>query len=80
MAVLQGDVMVATDPVSTWGGRAHFSDVTLAWMDDTGWYESSSDSRGKLRWGRNAGCSFLTGACNHGQGVTCCATANELCV
>lgn len=55
--------MVAIALPSSWGGRAAFSEATLALLDDTGWYVTNRENAGKLIWGKGAGCSFLTGAC-----------------
>lgn len=55
-------MMVSVNLASSWGGRAVFSDFTLALLDDTGWYVTIRENAGKLIWGKGAGCSFLTGA------------------
>lgn len=76
--------MVSIDPVSTWGGKATFSDVTLAWMDDTGWYVSNKERQGKHLWGHQAGCDFLTTCTQYysnspGQTEYCPAVSTGVC-
>ena len=43
--------------------RAIFSNITLALLEDTGWYSPNWEAAGALKWGRGAGCSMMTGSC-----------------
>lgn len=40
-----------------------FSRVTLALMEDTGWYLVNYEMADPLRWGRNLGCLFTKNSC-----------------
>ncbi|XP_030065551.1 leishmanolysin-like peptidase isoform X2 [Microcaecilia unicolor] len=40
-----------------------FSRITLALMEDTGWYRANYSMAEKLDWGRNKGCDFATKSC-----------------
>lgn len=40
-----------------------FSRITLALMEDTGWYRANYDMAESLEWGRNAGCLFVQNSC-----------------
>ena len=40
-----------------------FSRITLALMEDTGWYKANYDMAESLDWGRNAGCLFAQNSC-----------------
>ena len=40
-----------------------FSRITLALMEDTGWYKVNYDMAETLDWGRNAGCLFVQNSC-----------------
>nr|XP_033801008.1 leishmanolysin-like peptidase isoform X2 [Geotrypetes seraphini] len=40
-----------------------FSRITLALMEDTGWYRANYSMAGKLDWGRNKGCDFAMKSC-----------------
>ncbi|CAD5112099.1 DgyrCDS1340 [Dimorphilus gyrociliatus] len=39
------------------------SSITLALMDDTGWYKADYSMSRDLRWGKNLGCQFATQSC-----------------
>ncbi|EDO33070.1 predicted protein, partial [Nematostella vectensis] len=43
--------------------NAVFSRVTLALMEDTGWYRSNFKMAETLRWGKNLGCLFVNNSC-----------------
>lgn len=40
-----------------------FSRITLALMEDTGWYEANYHKAEPLRWGQNRGCKFVNNSC-----------------
>ncbi|NXS08086.1 LMLN peptidase, partial [Neodrepanis coruscans] len=40
-----------------------FSRITLALMEDTGWYKANYSMAEKLDWGRNKGCDFVMKSC-----------------
>ncbi|NXU77946.1 LMLN peptidase, partial [Oreotrochilus melanogaster] len=40
-----------------------FSRITLALMEDTGWYRANYSMAEKLDWGRNKGCDFVLKSC-----------------
>ncbi len=40
-----------------------FSRITLALMEDTGWYTANYEMAEKLDWGRNSGCIFAQNSC-----------------
>lgn len=40
-----------------------FSRITLALMEDTGWYEANYDMAEPLRWGKGYGCTFAQNSC-----------------
>lgn len=40
-----------------------FSRITLALMEDTGWYEANYDMAEPLIWGKNLGCVFAKNSC-----------------
>jgi hypothetical protein len=60
----QGDLMVATNLFSVYGRRATMSRVTLAFMEDSGWYLPFWDAAGHLDWGHEAGCDFIGQTCS----------------
>ena len=39
------------------------SEITLAFMEDTGWYKTNYYTGGLFRFGKNRGCSFITEKC-----------------
>jgi len=45
------------------GSPRTFSGLNLALMEDSGWYEANWGREGKLKWGKNQGCTFASGAC-----------------
>jgi hypothetical protein len=59
----QGDLMVATNLFSVYGRRATMSRVTLAFMEDSGWYVPFWENAGLLDWGLGAGCAFVEKTC-----------------
>jgi Leishmanolysin. len=42
-----------------------YSRLTLALMEDTGWYSANYSMAQPLAWGRNLGCEFVTRSCKH---------------
>lgn len=40
-----------------------FSRITLALMEDTGWYKANYSMASPLTWGRNLGCNFVKKSC-----------------
>ena len=51
---------------STSSHHAAFSPMTLAAMEDSGWYKANYSVATGLIWGRNRGCGFVTGECVDG--------------
>lgn len=64
LLLLQGELMVATNMFAVYGKPATMSRITLAFMQDTGWYDVNWDSAGFLDWGWQAGCTFAQGTCD----------------
>ena len=64
---------------STSSHHAAFSALTLAAMEDSGWYRANYSVATGLIWGRNRGCAFVTGECIiNGQAVDgYCDTAGQ---
>ncbi|XP_075222194.1 leishmanolysin-like peptidase, invadolysin [Lycorma delicatula] len=42
-----------------------YSRLTLALMEDTGWYKANYSMAQELTWGRNLGCDFVTKSCKN---------------
>lgn len=42
-----------------------YSRLTLAMMEDTGWYTANYSMAQPLHWGHNLGCNFAMGSCAH---------------
>jgi len=42
-----------------------YSRLTLALMEDTGWYRANYSLAQDLSWGKNLGCDFVTKSCKH---------------
>ena len=59
----QGELMVATNLFAAYGKPATMSRLTLAFMEDTGWYDADWGAAGFLDWGYRAGCGFASGTC-----------------
>eukprot|EP00929_Paragymnodinium_shiwhaense_P065339 TRINITY_DN32767_c0_g1_i1.p1 TRINITY_DN32767_c0_g1~~TRINITY_DN32767_c0_g1_i1.p1 ORF type:complete len:1319 (+),score=185.65 TRINITY_DN32767_c0_g1_i1:128-4084(+) len=55
---LNGDMM--TPHVHT---SPHFSEISLALMEDTGWYKPDYSFAAELHYGRDKGCDFVFGPC-----------------
>lgn len=60
----QGELMVATNLFAVYGKPATMSRITLAFMQDTGWYDVDMDAAGFLNWGFQQGCDFVEKTCN----------------
>ncbi|GMH33198.1 hypothetical protein BSKO_01032 [Bryopsis sp. KO-2023] len=60
---LQGELMDPVAGPATLYNRHTISSITLGLIDDSGWYEAVSEKAGYLRWGKDAGCDFLTESC-----------------
>lgn len=43
--------------------EATLSDITLAFLEDSGWYKTNYYTGGLFRYGKNAGCSFINDKC-----------------
>ncbi|EFJ43569.1 hypothetical protein VOLCADRAFT_96170 [Volvox carteri f. nagariensis] len=77
----QGEVMVASTIFAADGSPARVSNLTLAYLDDTGWYVTNRSAAGLLSWGRGAGCDLPTKSCSAymaaapGQKLFCDPTA-----
>ncbi|KAF6250762.1 hypothetical protein COO60DRAFT_749723 [Scenedesmus sp. NREL 46B-D3] len=59
----QGEVMVATNLYDANGGEGTLSRITLALMQDSGWYDVNWAQAGFLDWGWQAGCDFVGKTC-----------------
>jgi hypothetical protein len=62
--LVQGELMVATNLFAVYGKPATMSRITLAFMQDTGWYDVDMEAAGFLNWGHSAGCAFVEKTCN----------------
>lgn len=40
-----------------------FSRITLALMEDSGWYKANYSMASDLKWGKNLGCDFAMRSC-----------------
>jgi len=60
----QGELMVATNLFAVYGKPATMSRITLAFMQDTGWFDVNWDQAGFLDWGYGAGCDFVGMTCD----------------
>lgn len=63
--LLQGDIMVPSLPFSQHSPITRISDMTLSFLEDTGWYVPDYQFGGPLSWGRNAGCTFANSSCSN---------------
>eukprot|EP01132_Coremiostelium_polycephalum_P000787 gene787-978_t len=71
--ILQGELMVANlNP------NMYFSIFTLALLQDTGWYIIDPSYRQNYLFGKNQGCKFLTGRCEHWSKNYFCNDATQL--
>jgi hypothetical protein len=56
--IMNGDIMDASIAKSK-----SISGITLAFMEDTGWYKTNYYTGGLFQFGKNRGCSFITEKC-----------------
>ncbi|XP_074565575.1 LOW QUALITY PROTEIN: uncharacterized protein LOC141822056 [Curcuma longa] len=54
--------------------RSVVSEMTLALLEDSGWYQANYSMAERLDWGRNQGTEFVTSPCNHWKGAYQCNT------
>ncbi|MCL7035439.1 hypothetical protein MKW94_001301 [Papaver nudicaule] len=54
--------------------RSVVSRMTLALLEDSGWYKANYSMADHLDWGRNQGSEFVTYPCNHWKGAYHCNT------
>ena len=69
-----GDYMISSDYT-----EVVMSDITLALLEDTGFYKAKYYTGGLFRFGKNQGCSFLEKKCLYDQGRQT-LFPNEFCV
>ncbi|KAE8718167.1 Metalloendopeptidase / zinc ion binding protein isoform 3 [Hibiscus syriacus] len=56
--------------------RSVVSKMTLALLEDSGWYQANYSMADRLDWGRNQGTDFVTSPCNLWKGAYRCNTTN----
>ncbi|PKI43753.1 hypothetical protein CRG98_035859 [Punica granatum] len=54
--------------------RSVVSKMTLALLEDSGWYEANYSMADRLDWGRNQGTEFVTSRCDQWKGAYHCNT------
>lgn len=54
--------------------RSVVSKMTLALLEDSGWYQANYSMADRLDWGRNQGTEFVTLPCNLWKGAYHCNT------
>ncbi|URE23692.1 metalloendopeptidase metallopeptidase zinc ion binding protein [Musa troglodytarum] len=54
--------------------RSVVSKMTLALLEDSGWYQANYSMADRLDWGWNQGIEFVTSPCNHWKGAYHCNT------
>ncbi|GFR44754.1 hypothetical protein Agub_g6085, partial [Astrephomene gubernaculifera] len=54
----QGEVMVASTIFSASGSPPALSNLTLSYLEDTGWYGVNRSAAGLLSWGAGSGCAL----------------------
>ncbi|XP_071710687.1 uncharacterized protein [Rutidosis leptorrhynchoides] len=54
--------------------RSVVSKMTLALLEDSGWYQANYSMADQLDWGRNQGTEFVTARCNNWKGAYRCNT------
>ncbi|KAK3236178.1 hypothetical protein CYMTET_53663, partial [Cymbomonas tetramitiformis] len=60
-------------------GRRYLSNMTLAVLEDTGWYLPNYYMGAYQGWGNDQGCSFVTGGCAAQGDVFCSGGGNAEC-
>ena len=68
---MQGELMISEDY-----SEVVLSDMTLAFLEDLGYYQINYYTGGLFRFGKNQGCSFLKKQCVYGEGTL---FPNEFC-
>ncbi|GIL60242.1 hypothetical protein Vafri_14875 [Volvox africanus] len=77
----QGEVMVASTTFAADGTPPVLSNLTLSYLDDTGWYVTNRSAAGFMSWGLGAGCQLPNSTCSSymsavpGQRLFCDATS-----
>jgi len=61
------ETRVLRDDVMSYGDRAIVSSLTLAAMEDLGFYRADYSKAGCMSWGYKQGCAFVTSRCGVGQ-------------
>lgn len=69
-SLLKNEIMTASDIV----GDIQFSGATINLLKDSGWYEVDDTLKDNMEWGRNAGCTFVSGLCTGGTFREFCST------
>ena len=69
---LQGELMIGEDYT-----EVVLSDMTLAFLEDLGYYQVNYFTGGLFRFGKNQGCAFLNKKCVYNEGTL---FSNEFCV
>ena len=69
---MQGELMISEDY-----SEVVLSDMTLAFLEDLGYYKVNYYTGGLFRFGKNQGCSFLEKECVYSEGTL---FSNEFCV
>eukprot|EP00164_Ancoracysta_twista_P001561 GFYU01002045.1.p1 GENE.GFYU01002045.1~~GFYU01002045.1.p1 ORF type:complete len:680 (+),score=152.54 GFYU01002045.1:202-2241(+) len=74
--VFKGDIMNLEVTESS-----HYSPVSLALFEDSGWYRVNFDLAQDLQWGRGKGCAFATESCArwHDVGYECTEDGSNEC-
>ena len=73
MRYMLGDFMVGEDY-----SEVVISDITLAFLEDTGFYKVNYYTGGLFRYGKNQGCAFLNKKCLYNKGEST-SFPNEFC-
>ena len=69
-----GDYMISSDYQ-----EVVISDITLALLEDTGFYKANYYTGGLFRFGKNQGCAFLNKKCLYNKGMST-SFPNEFCL
>lgn len=48
------------------GGGPAYSKLTLALLQDSGWYMPNYENAEELKWGKGLGCAFINSRCEDG--------------
>lgn len=57
--------------------RSVVSKMTLALLEDSGWYQANYSMAERLDWGRNQGTEFVTFPCNHWKSAYHCNSTQQ---